>query len=279
MCNRFQLTAMLAMTILLLGIIGCGKDSQPTTPHPDETFISSSVERLDFGVTTNLLTVSIKNNNNPLARWTAKTDARWIAIYPKEGAIEAWGERKITVNVHRSRMSKWRELDMILIDIPKYEEQKEIIVTAEEPKLHPSHELLTTLIKSFKEEDIEKYLSIFWEDEYLFRTTFNNNNFGELHNLDEDKLWTQSMFNWYEDIRLEFPLPPDIRPKEGETIVRARYRIQGTEVNPAKPDVRKVYASEGDAVFTFEERGKQWRIREWEVRQDKPGQAWLMRGF
>ena len=139
--------------------------------------------------------------------------------------------------------------------------------------------LINQVLKNWREgyqsEDLDRYMSAFWEDGFLYVSDMGTNDdktddviFDDIR---DERDAAKRVFDMFQDIEIELSEPPEIQPNTDRTRaeVRNHYRIQGFVADGVSLEGGFTgWFAEGDNVFTFELRtnkdGKQeWRITEW----------------
>ena len=130
--------------------------------------------------------------------------------------------------------------------------------------------------KGYETEDLELYMSSFWQEGYFYWSNMATDN-----DVSDDVIfdsWDQErdsaikVFRNYRNIELEISEPPEVKilnEEKSKAEVRNHYKIQfyvpeGTSL----PGGYEAYYAEGDNIFIFDYRdngnGKwEWRITEW----------------
>lgn len=130
--------------------------------------------------------------------------------------------------------------------------------------------------KGYETEDLELYMSSFWQEGYFYWSDMATDN-----DVSDDVIfdrWDQErdsaikVFKNYRNIELEISEPPEVKilnEEDTKAEVRNHYKIQfyvpeGTSL----PGGYEAYYAEGDNIFIFDYRdngnGKwEWRITEW----------------
>ena len=140
--------------------------------------------------------------------------------------------------------------------------------------------LITQVLKNWREgyqsEDLDRYMSAFWEDGFLYVSDMGTDNdktddviFDDIR---DERDAAQRVFARFQDIEIELSEPPEIQLNTDRTRaeVRNHYRIQGfvADGNSLEGGYTGWFA-EGNNVFTFELRTgegsnqQEWRITEW----------------
>ena len=140
--------------------------------------------------------------------------------------------------------------------------------------------LINQVLKNWRDgyqsEDLEMYMSAFWEDGFLYVSDM-----GTVDDKTDDVIFddirderdsAKRVFDRFQDIEIELSEPPEIQlnTDRRRAEVRNHYRIQGFVADGSSLEGGYTgWFAEGDNVFTFEfrtndEDGKQeWRITEW----------------
>lgn len=110
--------------------LGCGGDTKKEIRFVEaaEDFTQISADELDFGRQENTLRVTLSNNNNMIANWSASANVSWITVKPERSSIAPWSEMRILITVDRSKLTASSGDGLVTIDIPTYEEKKHIRV-------------------------------------------------------------------------------------------------------------------------------------------------------
>jgi len=130
--------------------------------------------------------------------------------------------------------------------------------------------------QGYETEDLELYMSSFWQEGYFYWSDMATDNITEDDVIFDD--WKKErdsaikVFKNYRNIEIEISEPPEVKildEAKTKAEVRDHYKIQfyvpeGTSL----PGGYEAYYAEGDNIFIFELRdngsGKQeWRITEW----------------
>jgi ketosteroid isomerase-like protein len=128
----------------------------------------------------------------------------------------------------------------------------------------------------YQNEDLDTYMSVFWEDGFLYTSDMGTKNdktddvvFDDIR---DERDSAQRVFARFQDIEIELSEPPDMQLNTDRTRaeVRNHYRIQGFVADGDSLEGGFTgWFAEGDNVFTFELRAdkdsgkQQWRITEW----------------
>ena len=146
--------------------------------------------------------------------------------------------------------------------------------------------------QGYETEDLELYMSSFWEKGYFYWSDMATDN-----NVEDDVIfdsWEEErdsairVFKNYRNIELEISEPPEVKilnDDKTKAEVRNHYKIQfyvpeGTSL----PGGYEAYYAEGDNIFIFELRDSEngqteWRITEWrqnEYTEEEINAAWSM---
>ncbi len=130
--------------------------------------------------------------------------------------------------------------------------------------------------EGYQNEDIEMYMSAFWEEGFLYTSDMGTDN-DQTDDLVFDDIRDERdaairVFNRFQDIDIELSEPPDVQFLGDRTRaeVRNHYRIEGFVADGESLDGGFTgWFAEGDNVFTLELRTnsktgkKEWRITEW----------------
>ncbi len=140
--------------------------------------------------------------------------------------------------------------------------------------------LINQVLKNWREgyqsEDLDRYMSAFWEDGFLYVSDM-----GTMNDKTDDVIFddirderdsAQRVFARFQDIEIELSEPPEIQlnPDRTRAEVRNHYRIQGFVADGDSLEGGYTgWFAEGNNIFTFELRTDQdsdqqeWRITEW----------------
>ena len=140
--------------------------------------------------------------------------------------------------------------------------------------------LINQVLKNWREgyqsEDLDRYMSAFWEDGFLYVSDM-----GTINDKTDDVIFddirderdsAQRVFARFQDIEIELSEPPEIQlnPDRTRAEVRNHYRIQGFVADGDSLEGGYTgWFAEGNNIFTFELRTDQdsdqqeWRITEW----------------
>lgn len=140
--------------------------------------------------------------------------------------------------------------------------------------------LINQVLKNWREgyqsEDLDRYMSAFWEDGFLYVSDM-----GTMNDKTDDVIFddirderdsAQRVFARFQDIEIELSEPPEIQLNADRTRaeVRNHYRIQGFVADGDSLEGGYTgWFAEGNNIFTFELRTDQdsdqqeWRITEW----------------
>lgn len=125
--------------------------------------------------------------------------------------------------------------------------------------------------EGYQSEDIEMYMSAFWEEGFLYVSDM-----GTREDQTDDVIFDDvrderdsaiRVFARFQDIEIELEEPPRIELNEDRTQaeVRNHYRVQGFLADGESFEGGFTgWFAEGDNVFTFEFRNNEWRITEWQ---------------
>ena len=150
---------------------------------------------------------------------------------------------------------------------PSQPQQKELVLI---------NQVLKNWRDGYQGEDLERYMSTFWEDGFLYvsdmGTKTDTTDDVIFDDIRDERDAAKRVFASYQDIEIELSEPPEIQLNTDRTraIVRNHYRIQGFVADGSSLEGGYTgWFAEGDNVFTFEFRtngeGKQeWRITEWQ---------------
>lgn len=140
--------------------------------------------------------------------------------------------------------------------------------------------LINQVLKNWREgyqsEDLDRYMSAFWEDGFLYVSDMGTDNdktddviFDDIR---DERDAAQRVFARFQDIEIELSEPPEIQLNTDRTRaeVRNHYRVQGFVADGDSLEGGYTgWFAEGNNVFTFELRTNQganqqeWRITEW----------------
>jgi len=143
--------------------------------------------------------------------------------------------------------------------------------------------------QGYETEDLELYMSSFWEEGYFYWSDMATDDVGDDVSFDE---WEEErdsairVFQNYRNIEIEISDPPEVEildDTKTKAEVRNHYKIQlfvpeGTSL----PGGYEALFAEGDNIFTFEFKengngGEEWRITEWrqnEYTEEEIQAAW-----
>ena len=144
----------------------------------------------------------------------------------------------------------------------------------------PELVLITQVLKNWREgyqsEDLDRYMSAFWEDGFLYVSDMGTNDdktddvvFDDIR---DERDAAKRVFDMFQDIEIELSEPPEIQLNTDRTRaeVRNHYRIQGFVADgEALEGGFTGWFAEGNNVFSFELRRnkdsskQEWRITEW----------------
>lgn len=150
------------------------------------------------------------------------------------------------------------------------------ITTPQSKELVSINQVLKNWRDGYQNEDLDTYMSVFWEDGFLYASDMGTKNdktddvvFDDIR---DERDSAQRVFARFQDIEIELSEPPEVQLNTDRTRaeVRNHYRIQGFVADGDSLEGGFTgWFAEGDNVFTFELRtdkdsGKQeWRITEW----------------
>ncbi len=140
--------------------------------------------------------------------------------------------------------------------------------------------LINQVLKNWREgyqsEDLDRYMSAFWEDGFLYVSDMGTNDdktddvvFDDIR---DERDAAKRVFDMFQDIEIELSEPPEIQLNTDRTRaeVRNHYRIQGFVADGETLEGGFIgWFAEGNNVFTLELRGnkdsnkQEWRITEW----------------
>ena len=130
-------------------------------------------------------------------------------------------------------------------------------------------EVLKRLREGYEREDIELYMSAFWEDGFRYvsdlGTDVDRRDDVVFDNLRLERDAAKGTFARFQDIRLELSQPPHIMDiRENRLDAMNHYRLVGF-ANDGEALVGGFLAwfAEGDTRLTFERRNGEWRIARW----------------
>ena len=140
--------------------------------------------------------------------------------------------------------------------------------------------LINQVLKNWREgyqnEDLDKYMSTYWEDGFLYTSDMGTKNDKTddivFNDIQEERDAAQRIFDRNKDIEIELSEPPEIQLNTDRTQaeVRNHYKIQAFVADGGSLEGGHTgWYSEGDNFFIFELRinkdsGEQeWRITEW----------------
>ena len=130
--------------------------------------------------------------------------------------------------------------------------------------------VLKRLREGYENGDVETYMSAFWSEG--FRSVGDMGTEGDKtddlvsDDIREERDAANQVFSQFQDIKMEFTVPPEISLNMDLTHaeVRNHYRIQGSVA--AGESFQGDYTgwiAEGDNLFMFEKRDGEWRIAQW----------------
>ena len=141
---------------------------------------------------------------------------------------------------------------------------------AEPEVLAKINDVLRKWRDGYQSEDVEMYMSAFWEEGFLYTSDLGTDNdktddvvFDDIRDERDSAI---RVFARYQDIEIEVSEPPEIQLNTDETRaeVRNHYRIQGFLASGESFEGGYTgWFAEGDNIFTFELRNNEWRITEW----------------
>ena len=151
------------------------------------------------------------------------------------------------------------------------------IVTKVQPKeLVLINQVLKDWREGYQGEDLDRYMSAFWEDGFLYVSDMGTDNdktddviFDDIR---DERDAAQRVFARFQDIEIELSEPPEVELNTDRTRaeVRNHYRVQGFVADGDSLEGGYTgWFAEGNNVFTFELRTngdsdlQQWRITEW----------------
>jgi len=124
--------------------------------------------------------------------------------------------------------------------------------------------------KGYVTQDIELYMSAFWEDGFLYHSDNGTTDPADdviFNDIRQEKDSTIRIFERFQTIELEVTEPPQIRYLNVERTkaeVRNHYKIALTVADGRVLEGGHTgYFAEGDNIFTFEKRNGEWRITVW----------------
>lgn len=129
--------------------------------------------------------------------------------------------------------------------------------------------------QGYETEDLELYMSSFWQDGYYYWSDLATDDVGDdvsFDSWDEERESAISVFKKWRNIEIEITDPPEVQildEARTKAEVKNHYKIQlyVPEGTSLAGGYEAVYA-EGDNIFTFEYRAneggvQEWRITEW----------------
>lgn len=140
----------------------------------------------------------------------------------------------------------------------------------------PPEELLAinAVLKQWREgyelEDIETYITAFWEEGFLYVSDLGTD--GDktddllFDDIRDERASAIRVFSQFQDIEIELSVPPEIElnQESDRAEVRNHYRIQGFVADGESLEGGYTgWFAEGDNLFIFEKRNGEWRISEW----------------
>ena len=144
------------------------------------------------------------------------------------------------------------------------------------PELVLINQVLKNWREGYQSEDLDRYMSAFWEDGFLYVSDMGTNDdktddvvFDDIR---DERDAAKRVFDMFQDIEIELSEPPEIQLNTDRTRaeVRNHYRIQGFVADGETLEGGFIgWFTEGNNVFTLELRGnkdsnkQEWRITEW----------------
>ena len=150
---------------------------------------------------------------------------------------------------------------------PSQPQQKELVLI---------NQVLKNWREGYQGEDLDRYMSVFWEDGFLYVSDM-----GTMADKTDDVIFddirderdsARRVFERFQDIEIELSEPPEIQLNTDRTRaeVRNHYRIQGFVADGDSLEGGYTgWFAEGNNIFTFELRtdngsdNQEWRITEW----------------
>ena len=145
--------------------------------------------------------------------------------------------------------------------------------------------------QGYETEDLELYMSSFWEEGYYYESDVATDDVGDdviFDEWEEERDSAIKIFQKYRNIEIEISDPPEVQildEAETKAEVRNHYKIQlyvpeGTSL----PGGYEALYAEGDNIFIFDYRDngngqEEWRITEWrqnEYSREEIEAAWEM---
>ena len=145
--------------------------------------------------------------------------------------------------------------------------------------------------QGYETEDLELYMSSFWEEGYFYWSDMATDDVGDDLTFDEWKEERDSairVFQNYRNIEIEISEPPDVKilnEEKTKAEVQNHYKIQlYVPEGSSLPGGYEALYAEGENIFTFDYKDKgngqeEWRITEWrqnEFSREEIEAAWEM---
>ena len=145
--------------------------------------------------------------------------------------------------------------------------------------------------QGYETEDLELYMSSFWEEGYFYWSDLATDDVGDDLTFDEWKEERDSairVFQNYRNIEIEISEPPDVKilnEDKTKAEVQNHYKIQlFVPEGSSLPGGYEALYAEGENIFTFDFKDKgngqeEWRITEWrqnEFSREEIEAAWEM---
>ena len=145
--------------------------------------------------------------------------------------------------------------------------------------------------QGYETEDLELYMSSFWEEGYFYWSDMATDDVGDDLTFDEWKEERDSairVFQNYRNIEIEISEPPDVKilnEDKTKAEVQNHYKIQlFVPEGSSLPGGYEALYAEGENIFTFDFKDKgngqeEWRITEWrqnEFSREEIEAAWEM---
>jgi len=123
----------LAALFVWATVVGCGDDAQtPQVIYVDgaKDFTRVSMNELEYGRQETTYVVALTNDNSERVDWRATTDVSWVSIEPSRGQLPPWSETSLRISVNRYEMSSEKGTGLITIEVPAYDEIRQIGINA-----------------------------------------------------------------------------------------------------------------------------------------------------
>ena len=123
--------------------------------------------------------------------------------------------------------------------------------------------------EGYQNEDVETYIGAFWDKGFLYVSDMGTNDKTddvEFDDIRDERNSAINVFSRFQNIEIEISAPPEIQLNSDRTQaeVKNHYRIQGFVADGESLEGGYTgWFAEGDNIFTFELRNKEWRITEW----------------